>query len=118
KPIISSMESISSWNSVGNGIYEAGLTLGTNEDIQIVSINGQLQEIGRYPNSDEDDEGFLTILGTNGGLSIQGASLPGNFAGGEVVIRKNNWIIDRHEISYSSGSAISFLANPISSYPP
>src|SRR5690606_38215384 len=73
---------------------------------------------GRYPNSDENDEGFLTILGTNGGLSIQGASLPGNFAGGEVVIRKNNWIIDRHEISYSSGSAISFLANPISSYPP
>lgn len=118
KPIITSMESVSSWRSVGNGIYEAGITFAANEEIQIVSVNGQLQEIGRFPNYDEHDEGFLTIVGVNGSSSIQGASLPANFAGGEIVIRKNNWIIDRHEISNSSGSTVNFLPNPSSSYPP
>ena len=118
KPLISSMEQVTSWKSVGNGIYEAGLSLQAAEKIQVLSINGQLQEVGRYPNPDQADKGFLTIAGVNGYLSIRGSNLPANFDGGEVVIRKNNWIIDRHEITFSSGNTINFSANPSSSYVP
>ncbi|WP_439489764.1 Ig-like domain-containing protein [Algoriphagus sp.] len=118
KPVISSMEQVSQWRSVGSGIYESGFTLQAGEEVQVVSLNGQLQEIGRYPNRNEGDEGFLTITGVNGNLSIRGASLPGDFAGGEIVIRKNNWILDRHEISNSSGNTVNFSANPNSSYAP
>lgn len=118
KPVITAMEKVKTWRSVGNGIYEAGVNLQEGENIQILAIDGGLQEIGRYPNIDEQDEGYLTIEGVNGDLSIRGTSLPVNFAGGEVVIRKNNWIIDRHEIVNSYGNTLNFLTNPNSSYSP
>ncbi len=118
KPIITSMLQVSSWVSRGGGIYEASLPNIDEGQVQILSLNGQLKEFGRYPNGDAANDGYLTISGVNNNLSIQGENMPGNYVGGEIVIRKNNWIIDRHEISYNSGSTISFLANPNSGYSP
>ncbi|MDR7131761.1 hypothetical protein J2X69_004126 [Algoriphagus sp. 4150] len=118
KPIITSMVRVSNWVSRGNGVYEASLSTIDSSPLHILSLNGDLMEVGRYPNAGSANDGYLTISGVNNNLSIQGENMPGNYVGGEIVIRKNDWIIDRHEISSNSGSTINFLTNSTTGYSP
>jgi len=118
KPVITSMVRVSNWVSRGGGIYEAALSVMDGGSVQIFSINDQIKEFGRYPNSGSSNDGYLTISSVNSSLSIQGENLPTNLVGGEIVIRKNNWIIDRHQISYNSGSTVNFLASSNTVYYP
>ncbi|WP_296700207.1 Ig-like domain-containing protein [Algoriphagus sp.] len=118
KPVITSMLRVSNWVSRGNGTYEASLSNMDAGNVQILAVNNQIREVGRYPNTGTANEGFLTVTSVNNSLSIQGANMPANFVGGEIVIRKNDWITDRHEISYNAGSTISFLSNPETGYTP
>jgi len=118
KPVITSMVRVSNWVSRGNGIYESSLSLMDEGSVQIFTINDQLKEFGRYPNVGSSNDGYLTISSVNNALSIQGENLPANYVGGEIVIRKNNWIIDRHQISNNYGATVNFLANPTTIYYP
>lgn len=118
KPVITSMVRVSNWVSRGGGIYEAALSVMDGGAVQIFSINDQLKELGRYPNSGSSNDGYLIISSVNSALSIQGENLPVNVVGGEIVIRKNNWIIDRHEISYNSGATVNFNASSNTVYYP
>ncbi|SIN73523.1 Ig-like domain-containing protein [Algoriphagus halophilus] len=112
KPIITSLVKIDQWNSVGNGNYQADLSGYNLSRVQILLLNGQLQEIGRYPNAGSSNGGYATIASSSGSnfITTQGSN-PYSGSTGEVVIRKNNWIIDRHQISSISGTSISFATN-------
>ncbi|WP_296618522.1 Ig-like domain-containing protein, partial [Marivirga sp.] len=118
KPIITSLEPITNWQSIGGGIYEADITNLTGDKVQVVLIDNEIKPMGRYPNADASNAGYLLINSVNSNYSINGGALPGDFSGGEVVIRKNNWIIDRHEIQSTSGSTINFSENPNTFYTP
>ncbi|SIN80399.1 Ig-like domain-containing protein [Algoriphagus halophilus] len=112
KPIITSMVTISNFTSIGNGLYQADLSNYNLPRIQVVLLNNQIKEIGRYPNSDASNGGYLkigSVQSQTGFTSTTG--IPYNGSGGEVVVRKNNWIIDRHRINYISGNFISFQGN-------
>ncbi|MBN3518764.1 right-handed parallel beta-helix repeat-containing protein [Algoriphagus lutimaris] len=106
-PQITSLESITEWRSIGGGLYEASLPNLESSVIQILEIDNMPQEIGRTPNSFSESPYFeiKNVLGTN---SITGEGSFGDLTGAEVVLRKNNWIIDRHPISSSSGNRINF----------
>ncbi|MEN2283855.1 Ig-like domain-containing protein [Algoriphagus sp. SE2] len=106
-PIITSLETIENWRSIGGGKYEASLSNLESSKIQIFEIDGAPQEIGRFPNSDAE-ESYLEIRNVLNPNSISGDFSFPNLAGAELVIRKNNWIIDRHPISFSSGTTINF----------
>jgi parallel beta-helix repeat protein len=109
KPIITSFARVNGWRSIGNGRYES-INSFPNIESNVVSINGQLYERGRYPNSDEDNGGYLTITSKSGNSSVSSNELSTseNFSGGEVVIRKNQWVIDRHFINWHSGNTINY----------
>ncbi|MEB2778756.1 hypothetical protein SYJ56_25840, partial [Algoriphagus sp. D3-2-R+10] len=64
------------------------------------------------------NSGYLTINSFSGGtIGSGGLQAPASMAGGEIVIRKNNWIIDRHYINWQSGTSVNY--NPAgSSYSP
>lgn len=107
KPIITSLKTISNWVKKGDNIYEADLEV--SGDLNIVILNGIAQALGRYPNSDSKKNGYLTISSVREGhIGSKELHLTPDFTGGEVVIRKNNWIIDRHKITQHSGSSINF----------
>ncbi|MBN7810772.1 right-handed parallel beta-helix repeat-containing protein [Algoriphagus sp. H41] len=111
KPVITSLVKLTNLVSVGGGKYEADLSAFNISRLQIATVNDQIKEVGRYPNTGAADGGYLRITNVNSSTSI---STPGNpYSGnsGDVVIRKNNWIIDRHAISSISGSSISFKSN-------
>ncbi|AKP50109.1 malectin domain-containing carbohydrate-binding protein [Cyclobacterium amurskyense] len=117
KPVITSLKTVSGWKSIGNGIYESTSSISTST-VQVLLINGEAHELGRYPNSDVANEGYLNIEDVSGNYLLSSSELGGSpdWNGGEVVIKKNQWIIDTHQISSHSGSQIRYNGN-ISAYP-
>ncbi|MEN2283854.1 Ig-like domain-containing protein, partial [Algoriphagus sp. SE2] len=107
KPLITSLESVEEWRSIGGGIYEASLPNLESSKIQIFEVDNSPVELGRFPNS-FSEESYLEINNVLNQNSISGSASFPNLAGAELVIRKNNWIIDRHPISSSSGTTINF----------
>ncbi|MCH7400192.1 Ig-like domain-containing protein, partial [Belliella sp. DSM 107340] len=110
KPIITSLEEVNEWISVGNGIYESKDKFSNIEKINVLTIDNTLFSLGRFPNFDEENKGYLNITSTPNNNTILSTDLNGSldWSGGEIVIRKNPWIIDRHFINSSSGSIINF----------
>lgn len=117
KPVITSLKTVSGWKALGNGIYESTKTIATNS-VEVVLINGEIYELGRYPNSDVANEGYLKIESVKGNYLLSSSELSGSpsWNGGEVVIKKNQWVIDAHEITSHSGGQVKFNASN-SSYP-
>ena len=119
-PILTSFVSLSNWQSVGNGVYEAADSRLPSHKVNMVAINDTPQEMGRYPNSNTSNKGYLTYDSHSGNRAItdyQLSSSP-NWTGGEVVLRKVYWITDRHRITSHSGNTLNYASNPDSSYEP
>ncbi len=114
KPVITSLAKLSGWVSKGKGIFESyNSALGST--VNAVLLNGADQELGRYPNHNGDDKGYLHYEGHNGNSITDNEmrSSP-NWTGADVVIRLRRWILDRNPITSHSGSKISF--SPSSHY--
>ena len=103
RPEISGLSQLTSWKPVTNGIYEAACVPGSS----MLILNGKQQALGRFPNT-----GYLTVQSHNGNTSITDNKLAANSSwnSGEIVIRKNRWIIDRNAITSQTGSTINYSA--------
>lgn len=108
KPIISGFVTVSSWTSDGGGVYESTLGSGLST-LNMVTINGVFQAIGRYPKVTAANKGYITYTSHSGTSSVTGSisGLP-SFVGGECVIRANHWILDRYIISGQSSTTVTF----------
>src|SRR5438067_1507233 len=60
KPVISGLTTVSSWTSKGNGIYESN-ALAAGTTVNMVLINGKQYAMGRYPNANSSNGGYLTF---------------------------------------------------------
>jgi len=111
-PVISGFSTIQQWTPLGNGIYESS-PLSVESPVNMVSIDGQNRAMGRFPNPDEADKGYLKIENTSGNRTLTNSNLSGapNFVGGEAAVKTAPWIIDRSEIIAQSGSTISVSHN-------
>ena len=116
KPVISGFLNLRNWTSRGNGIWESDCR-DCNLGVNMVTINSVERAMGRYPNVDSPNKGYLTIDSHDGSTSINSSGLSGspNWTGAEVVIRKNQWIIDRNKITQQDGNTINY--NSGSKYP-
>lgn len=106
-PKISGFTQLSSWvNSSGN-IYYASIPTPITS-LNMVTIDGQVKGMGRYPNT-----GYLPYQSHTNNTSITSSSLTGtpNWTGAEVVIRKLRWIIDRAKISSQSSGTLNYIAD-------
>lgn len=109
KPVISSEQLLSSWTLYSGNIYYASVTT-AKKDIRVVTINGIPQEMGRYPNSDSANGGYLTYETFNAGISITDNQLTGtpDWTGAWVVIRKNRWTADCGTITNQTVGTITY----------
>lgn len=115
-PIISGFTSVSSWTNVSGNIWESSSAITTSANmLNMVTVNGTFQAIGRYPKVTASNGGWLTITSHtwSGGSAPWTGSVTGvlagttDYTGGEVIMRTEHWIIDRATItsqSYSGGS--------------
>jgi len=117
RPVITSFATLSGWVSLGNGIWEAPLTTDA-ATLNMVTINDVPRAMGRYPNADAPNKGYLTINSYVGNTQITSNQLPAspNWNGAEVVIRKNRWIIDRRPITSHSGTVINYTNARVEDY--
>ncbi|WP_439489763.1 right-handed parallel beta-helix repeat-containing protein [Algoriphagus sp.] len=113
-PVITSLKTIHQWVDHGGGIFYSTLDDIQSEDLAIVLLDGKLQEMGRYPNSDASNGGYLYNTAVSP-ESLTGPEIPFNATGGEVVMRKNNWIIDRFQIKSQTVNTLVFTND--STYP-
>lgn len=100
---ITGLTTLSSWTNQGNGIYSK--TVSCESATNMVTINGVNTPMGRYPKT-----GWLTIDSHIGTTSLTDAAMPiaSNLAGGEIVVRRYNWVTDRCKISNQSGSTLTY----------
>jgi len=101
-PIINGFTTLTSWTLSSGNIYYATLSFA---ELHGITLNGVFQKRGRYPNT-----GYLTYT-SHTNTSITGTtigSLPANYVGGEVVMKKLRWILDRNTITAQSGNTITF----------
>jgi hypothetical protein len=115
KPVISGFSTITSWTSLGNSIYEASVP-DNRKTVNCIVINGELQPVGRYPRIVDGNGGFLDFEGHSGDGQITDNQLKGDpdWTGGEIVIRKNHWVLDRTRIISHTGNVINF--NPVTTF--
>lgn len=101
-PIITGLQQLSTWTLSSGNIYYADFDISTN--LNLVVIDGVVKTMGRYPNS-----GWLQYTGHTTNTVLTGptiGTIPFDATGGEAVIRKVRYIIDRHPISAHSGTTL------------
>jgi len=114
KPIITGFTTLTSWTSIGNGIYQCAAT-SCKPTLNMVTVNGIQKAIGRYPNY-----GYLKFESHIGTSSITDNELTGtpNWTGAEVVIRKRTWMLDINRISSHSVNTLYCVPTPITATEP
>lgn len=114
QPIITGFTSLTSWTNVGTNLWEASVSAGS--QLNMVTVNGAIAEPGRFPNtswltmtvSGPSDGGFPSSYTT----FTTTTPSPSNYAGGKVVIKKREWVIEKAQISSISGSTVNFVNPP------
>jgi parallel beta-helix repeat protein len=111
KPEITGFISPTEWKAVENGVWETACPVATAAP-QVLTIDGKMYGLGRYPNSDAPNGGYLTVDSHAGKESITDAELAPepNWTGAEVVIRKHRYIIDRNRITSHAGHTLAYTA--------
>jgi hypothetical protein len=111
KPVIHGWETLESWTDEGSNVYskvDAGLL----STIRVLTIDGVYREKGRYPKKADSTGNFyngwhpISTAGTNQWVQSNDLSGAPNFAGGEIVINKNDWVIETGNITSHSGTTI------------
>ncbi len=110
KPIISGLTTLNGWTSIGNNIWETNCP--ASSMVNVVVVNGAIKEIGRYPNSNAANRGYLNYESFSGTAQITDNELSSaiDWTGGNVVIRKNRWVLDRNFITSNSGHTIEYIS--------
>lgn len=101
KPVITGITELKSWTNEGNNVFSASLS---SEDLtNMVLIDGKQYAMGRWPNNTYN---IFESATTNTSINDVELGSDINWKGAEVVVRKNDWSIDRCKITAHSGSTL------------
>ncbi len=110
KPVISGAEVLSDWMNAEGNIWQSYCPQ-CGSVVTGLYANSVVLPLGRYPNFDEPDMGYNTILSHSGNTQITSIEpLLTDWTGAEVVIRTMQWILDRSIITSQSGNVLDFNA--------
>ncbi len=107
KPQITGYTTPSGWANAGGNVWETQLPA-PQQNVASVLVDNTFRQAGRYPNANVANNGFLTLESASGNTSITDLQLGGtpNWTGGEVVIRKVRWVLDRNIITQHQQNTI------------
>ncbi len=102
-PIITGFTTITGWTDEGGGIYSNVIT--SDAQTNMVTFDGVITAMGRYPNSS-----YLIYESASTNVSITDNELTGtpSWKGAEVVIRKNDWALERRPITNHTTNTITY----------
>ncbi|WP_162944775.1 carbohydrate-binding protein [Flavisolibacter nicotianae] len=110
-PIISGLTNMSGWRSVGNGLYQTTLSNPPTNQLMMVLFDGALQPLGRYPKAGKGRDSYFYIstpdpISSTTTINSNGIGSAPSFVGGELVQKKEQWVIDRSLITSQSSNTI------------
>lgn len=103
KARITGFSDVTNWQQAGN-IWTSALSVSS---VNMITIGGVFVPIGKFPNGNKS---YITATSASA-TSVGASSLTGTWTGGQVVIRKNHWIIDKAQVTSQSGTNLNFT-NP------
>ena len=111
-PMITGFTAVASWENLGNNIWESTSAVSTLSNCKMVLIDGAVVPMGRYPNYNSTDGGFLTFQSSTT-TSITSSSLSGtpDWTGAEVIIRSKRWVLAKRAISSQSSGTLNFTTS-------
>lgn len=109
-PIITGFTTVSTWTNLGSNIWESTSAVSTLSTCNMVAVNGVNTEMGRYPNANATNYGYIYYQSHSGNTSITSNSLSGttNWTGATAVIRCNHFEIANAVITSQSGGTLTF----------
>jgi hypothetical protein len=108
QPVISGAEVVTGWINTGDNIWQTTCPQAGSVVTGVYS-NSVALPLGRYPNFDEPEMGYNTILSHSGSTQITSFEpLLTDWTGAEVVIRSMQWILDRSTITSQTGNTLNF----------
>ena len=118
-PIITGLNTVSSWSSLGGNIWEATVPRGLST-LNMVVLNNSIIPMGRTPNADSANSGYRMFESTSGNNSITDNQLNStiNWSGAELVARSQNFITVKSKITTHTGGTVNFATIPGHSFKP
>ncbi|MDO8952027.1 MAG: right-handed parallel beta-helix repeat-containing protein, partial [Draconibacterium sp.] len=112
KPSISGTTTVSNWTNSAGNIWEATCT-DCGSKVTNFFIDGRPQQIGRWPNANATNKGYLSYESHSGTNQITDNQLTGaiNWTGAEAVVRRVRWILDRLTIKSHNAGTLVFTSN-------
>ncbi|MEJ7913317.1 MAG: right-handed parallel beta-helix repeat-containing protein, partial [Chitinophagaceae bacterium] len=109
-PVITGFSRLGQWSTAGSGIWVSEVGLDDNESINTVLLNSIMQPLGRFPNRNAVNGGYLIYETYSGSSSITDQQLSSSpqWNNAEVIIRKNRWVLDRNKVEAHSGSTVTY----------
>jgi hypothetical protein len=119
KPVITGLEQLTSWTTVGTNIYES-TAFSSLTSCNIVTINNNIARRGREPDYNEPGDygtgigGYkkITASTANTVTASSFSNSPNNWTGADAVIRAVNWVMDTVRITaHSTGGQLTLRRN-------
>ncbi len=110
KPVITGLSTVTGWVDLGDNIWEAP-DANAKKRVNLVLVNGKIQQVGRYPNREAPNDGYITYTAASTtSITVPTLPLNVNWTDAEVAIRHNRWDITKQKIKRHSGNVLSFFA--------
>ncbi|WP_425291094.1 PA14 domain-containing protein [Spirosoma linguale] len=111
KPVLTGAVGVTAWTNIGNNTWQA-LCPSCGSRVTGLYRNNTSLPLGRYPNLDAANKGYLTVQSHTGKTQLTSQqSLLANWLGGEVVYRPVQWILNRATITGQTGNSLTLLGS-------
>lgn len=114
KPVISGLKTVSGWTNLGSGIWESSTISGVRNSLKVVTLNGIIQERGRWPNRNSTDGGYRTYNPSGSTITdlVSGTFPAKNFAaeGASAVIVYESYRTNTCTITGQSGTTLTYTS--------
>ena len=113
-PTISGSVPVTNWVNIGGNVWQSTCSQ-CGQDVTGMYDAGVSLPLGRYPNLDSSNKGYLTVASHTGNDKLTSKeTLTTDWTGAEVVIRANQYIIDRATVTQQQANVL--ITNNTSAY--
>jgi hypothetical protein len=107
-PVITGFKTLTGWTNSGTNLWNSA-TASPKSYMKVVTLNGVMIRMGRYPDWADAPSAWLTYInnlpaGTTPVNVTSQQSLPTTFVGGELVLRKEPYVLDVMPILSQTGT--------------
>lgn len=112
QPVVTGFYTVTSWTSLGGGIYESE-AMPTPANVSMVALNGKPVAMGRFPNADAANGGYLTYEAHGTGYIRDVSGKPttvtnATWAGATLIARTSHYNIERSTVTLINGDTIKY----------